>query len=86
MSRLTYEEASKLGLGTIQVIDNKSYQLLSMIYYEDRIELGWRSVILIFLEHTMIKFPGTISYHRLNDLLDFNQLPDKPCIMEVVYK
>jgi len=86
MSRLTYEEAIKLGLGAIQIIDDKAYQLVSMVFYIDRIELAWRRTIIVFMDSTMVEFPGSLSYHKLSNLLSPDQMPDKPYVEEVVYR
>ena len=86
MSRLSYREVTKLNIGVVQVIDNKAYHLVSMIFYADRIELAWRSVISSFLDNVIVKFPGVVSYHRLGDLLDTDQFPKRPYIEEVVYR
>ena len=86
MSRLTYEEASKLDAGTVQVINNVAYQLVTLMYYEDRIELYWENIIAIYLRTTMVKFPGAISYYKLSAVLEKDQFPKDAMVKEVVYK
>ena len=80
MSRLTFEEARNLRLGDIQVINGEPYELVYIVIKRgisginaSKIELGWRHVIDIFLDKTLVKFPGTISYQRLRNVLEEEQ-------------
>jgi len=71
-------------LNSIKVFDNKPYRLIRIeresypqwdyLYYSGKVILLWRSEVRLYLESTIVVFPGSISFQRLSALVDEDDL------------